>query len=147
MKKGMSKKCSLNEQILNENLLKSFSMVFNSRDPYCLSLLLHDNGVFFEKMNKTMAEGYFCKLFMNPKGIGKYFDVEIIHAISADHIPGEIVLQFYCSKFKTDREINLGISADQKVYSFAFSFEDERIFSIRKPKRIVENIEEHQLNN
>jgi hypothetical protein len=128
-------KYSETEMQTNANLLKSFSMVFSFCDAYSTGAILHDKGIFFEKMNKNKAEAYFFNLFMGSNSIGQYWDIEVNSAISIDHIPGQEVLEFCLYPFcEEGKESNRVVS---KVFTFAFSFKDGLIYSIRKPKRIL----------
>jgi hypothetical protein len=146
-KEVMINKFTPEERIVNENLLKSFTHVFTSHDVYNFGLMLHEKGIFFEKMSKTRAESYFFALYFQPNGIKSHYDIDVTRAISSDHRPGEVVLQFSCAKFRTEREENLGLMPERKVFYFAFTFKDELIYSIRVPKSIVTALEFHQQNN
>jgi hypothetical protein len=146
-KAAIINKFSHEERIVNEKLLTSFTHVFASHDVYNFGLIFHDKGIFFEKMSKTRVESYFFALYFQPNGIGDYYDIEVERAISTDHLPGEVVLKFNCAQFRTEREENLGIMPEKKVFYFAFTFKDELIYSIRVPKSIVTELEFHRQNN
>ncbi len=130
-------KYSETEMQTNANLLKSFSMVFSFCDAYNFGTILHDKGIFFEKMNKNKAEAYFFNLFMGSNSIGQYWDVEVNSAISIDHVPGQEVLEFCLYPFCEEEGESNRVAS--KVFTFAFSFKDGLIYSIRKPNRIIRN--------
>jgi hypothetical protein len=150
MKKVDFKNFSASEREVYDTLLKSFSLVLCSRDKYNVGLLLHDEGLFFDKMNKTVAEAHLFSIIFNEIEFGKLYNIEVRHGVSLDHLPGQPVMEFHCSEYtriKTKEDegeeykelINKKIP---KTYRFAFSFKDELIFTIRKPQSCAYNIEE-----
>jgi hypothetical protein len=145
-------KITKEESSVHDNLLKSFTLVFCSRDVYNIGLLLHDNGLFFNKMNKTVAESLLFSVLFNDLGLGGLYNIEVKQGVSTDHFPGEPVLEFHCSEYprlKTEEdegeEYKELINTNKKIpktYRFAFSFKDELIFTIRKPRAFSYKIEE-----
>lgn len=145
-------KITKEESLVYDNLLRSFSLVFCSRDQYNIGLLMHDDGLFFEKMSKTVAESLLFSALFNDVGLGGLYNIEVKHGISMDYLPGEPVLEFHCSEYKRlkteedeGEEYKELINQNKKIpktYRFAFSFKDELIFTIRKPKAFSYQIEE-----
>jgi hypothetical protein len=140
-------KCTEKEKESHNNLLKSFSLVFGSKDPYNIGLLLHDNGLFFGGMNKIRVESYFFNFFFNKNLLSDYYNLDIEKAISMDHLPGEEVLIFRFYPLDTDRQKLLKLPIEEKVMTFAFTFKDELIYTIRKPLKTLNNIREYERLN
>ncbi len=135
------------EKQSHDNLLKSFSLAFGAKDPYNIGLLLHEEGVFFENMNKTRVESYFFHLFFSKKELVDHYNLEIEKAFSMDHFPGEEVLVFRFYPIDDERNKLLKLPIEEKVFAFAFNFKDELIYRIRKPRRYMENLREYERLN
>ncbi len=145
------------EQFINMRLLTTFEFIFSANDFHNLQGILHDNGRYFGKMNKEKACGYFYHLFFKKGGTSEKFQLHTLRGITLDHTPGETVLELRCSNqnpFIDDRAVekrNFGeapdTSIDEKVYRFAFSFKDEKIYSIRIPGKCTADIKKLTLNN
>ena len=135
------------EKQSHDNLLKSFLLVFGAKDAYNIGLLLHEDGVFFESMNKTRVESYFFNLFFNKKEIVDHYNLDIDKAISMDHLPGEEVLIFRFYPIDDERNKLLKLPIEEKVFAFAFNFKDELIYRIRKPRKYIKNLKEYERMN
>ena len=83
--------------------------------------------------------------------------MEVNKGISMDDIPGEVVLELRCSDFNpfTDDAERLNkefgeapyLSINELIYRFAFSFKEEKISSIRIPRKCVSVINKVIQNN
>jgi hypothetical protein len=154
MKKVDFKNFSASEREVYDTLLKSFSLVLCSRDKYNVGLLLHDEGLFFDKMNKTVAEAHLFSIIFNEIENGKLYNIEVRHGVSLDHLPGQPVMEFHCSERKVlktkeaqrDEPIN-NKRQREKTYLFAFSFKDGIFYTIRTPKVWTDKVEEFTLLN
>ena len=135
------------EQLVNTRLLTSFQFHFSSNDFYNLREILHPNGVYFGKMNREKACGYFHNIFFGKGGTSEKFHMEINTGIAMDRYPGEFVMELRCSCYDpfTDRITSVKKTfgekpdphIDESVYRFAFSFKDEKIFTIRIPGKCI----------
>ena len=147
MKEIMILRVSELEQLLNTRLLTKFQYVFSANDCSSLIEILHPNGIFFGKMNCDKACGYFHNIFFGKNGISEKFHTEINTGISLDHYPGEFVMELRCSCYDpftdsiTSVKKTFGEKPDplinESVYRFAFSFKDEKIFTIRIPGKCI----------
>ena len=74
-----------------------------------------------------------------------------------DNKPGEVVLELRCSNFDPFTD-NISIvdkafgekpdsSIDETIYRFAFSFKDEKIYSIRVPSKSISENNKLKENN
>jgi hypothetical protein len=150
-------RCTEEEQKFNSRLLMTFECIFSANSFNNLKEILHPEGKYFEKMNRQKACGYFYNLFFGKDGSSEKFHMEVNRGISMDFKPGEIVLELRCSTFDPFCD-NISITKkafgtkpdpfiNEKVYLFAFSFKDEKIFSIRVPKKCVHEITKLISNN
>jgi len=145
------------EQMLNTRLLSTFECIFSASDFNNLKGILHPSGKYFGKLNYLKACGYFYTLFFGKDGSSEKFHMEVNRGVSMDQFAGEAVLELRCSTFdpfsdnpkKVKKEF--GEKADQSinetVYRFAFSFKDDKIFTIRIPGKCCSEITNMIQNN
>jgi hypothetical protein len=147
MKEVMISRVTELEQLVNTRLLTSFQFHFSSNDCYNLREILHPNGVFFGKMNREKACGYFHNIFYGKGGTSEKFHMEINTGIALDRYPGEFVMEIRCSSYDpfTDDiamvKKPFGANPDPKihesVFRFAFSFKQDKIYTIRIPGKCI----------
>ena len=157
MKKVDFKNFSASEREVYDTLLKSFSLVICSRDKYNIGLLLHDDGLYFDKMNKTVAEAHLFSIIFNEIEIGDLYNIQVRHGVSLDHLPGQPVMEFHCSQhkvLKTEedegeeyKELINNKKQRAKTFLFAFSFKDGIIYTIRTPQIWTDKVEEFTMLN
>jgi hypothetical protein len=157
MSKVKIEKINVSDRIVHDNLIKTFIMVFCSRDKMNFGLLLHEDGLFFDRMNKTVAEAHLFSIIFNDIEIGGLYNIEVRNGVSIDHLPGESVLEFHCSEFKrlkTEedegeeyKELMNSKNHKEKIFLFSFSFQDGLIYSIRAPKVWTDKVEKFTLLN
>jgi hypothetical protein len=138
------------EKLKNTNLLLIFSNAFAACDTSHIEKMLHTNGVFFGKMNKTKAVGFFYKLFFSENGVHSKFNIDINRGFALGHFSGQEVLEFRWSDFdpfinpptaimkpfgsKENKVIN------EKVIRFAFTFKKGKIFTISIPTKFTDSL-------
>ena len=157
MKNSTIVKVSEDEKLQNTNLLRVFSNAFAANDIVNIQNMLHDQGVYFGKMNKMKAIGYFHKLFFAENGIHGKFKIDINRGFALGHFSGKEVLEFRWSDFdlfinppneitepfgtKENKNIN------EKIIRFVFSFKDGKIFTISIPDKFTVSISNLFINN
>ena len=145
------------EQQFNSRLLSTFETMFSANSFHNLKGILHAEGVFFGRMNREKACGYFYNIFFGDNGSSEKFNLEVNRGISMDNKPGEVVLELRCSNFDPFSD-NISIvdkafgekpdyRIDETIYRFAFSFKDERIYSIRVPRKSISENNKLKENN
>jgi ketosteroid isomerase-like protein len=145
------------EQQFNSRLLSTFETMFSANSFHNLKGILHEEGVFFGRMNREKACVYFYNIFFGDNGSSEKFNLEVNRGISMDNRPGEVVLELRCSNFDPFTD-NVSIvdkafgekpdsSIDETIYRFAFSFKDEKIFTIRVPRKSISENNKLKENN
>lgn len=157
MSKVKIEKINASDRVVQDNLIKSFIMVFCSRDKMNFGLLLHDDGLYFDKMNKTVAEAHLFSIIFNEIEIGDLYNIQVRHGVSLDHLPGQPVIEFHCSQhkvLKTEedegeeyKELINNKKQRSKTFLFAFSFKDGIFYTIRTPKIWTDKVEELTILN
>ena len=148
---------TIEEQQFNSRLLSTFETMFSANSFHNLKGILHAEGVFFGRMNRDKACGYFYNIFFCENGSSEKFNLEVNRGISMDNKPGEVVLELRCSNFDPFSD-NVSIvdkafgekpdfSIDETIYRFAFSFKDEKIYSIRVPRKSISENNKLKENN
>jgi hypothetical protein len=148
---------SLEEQILNTQLLSAFEYAFSSNECKNIYQLLHPHGIFFSKYNRQKACGVFHNIFFGAKRIDNIFHLEVNRGITIDNYPGEVVLEFRSSDIDpfTDDVNHMGKKFGEKpdkrikevVNVFAFSFKDNKIYTIRRPEKCISEFNSMLENN
>ena len=157
MKNSTIVKVSEDEKLQNTNLLRVFSNAFAANDIVNIQNMLHDQGVYFGKMNKMKAIGYFYKLFFAEDGVHSKFNIDINRGFALGHFSGQEVLEFRWSDFdpfinppteimkpfgtKENKAIN------EKIIRFAFSFKEGKIYSISIPDKFIDTLGDLIVNN
>ena len=77
------------EKLNNTRLLQSFSFAFSAHDSQNILGMLHDDGVFFGKMNKSRAIGHFYTLFFWKNGIQNKMHIDIKSGFALGYISGQ----------------------------------------------------------
>lgn len=147
MKTVLIQRFTEEEQQFNTRLLSTFETMFSANSFNKLKDILHSKGTYFGKMNREKACGLFFTIFFGKDGCNEKFHMEVNKGISMDHIPGEVVLELRCSDFNpfTDDADRLNkefgeapdSSINEIIHRFAFSFKDEKIFSVRIPGKCI----------
>jgi hypothetical protein len=151
------RRVSLEQQVINTQLLSDFEFAFSSNDCKNIFKMLHPDGLFFNKNNRYKACGVFFNIFFGEQCIDKNFHMEVNRGVTIDKFPGEVVLEFRSSDIDPfTNDVNLinkkfGEKPDQRikevVHVLAFSFKDNKIFTIRIPGKCVsENAIQNQYN-
>ena len=157
MKTVLIQRFTEEEQEFNSRLLSTFETMFSANAFNKLKGILHPEGTYFGKMNREKACGHFYNIFFGKDGCSEKFNMEVNKGISMDHIPGEVVLELRCSDFnpftddaeKLNKEFGEApdLSINELIYRFAFSFKEEKISSIRIPRKCVSVINNIVQNN
>jgi len=118
---------------------------------------LHEDGRYFENMNNKRALGYFYNLFFKNGGTSEKYNLEINNGISLDHLPGEAVVEFRYSTCYPQSELahlvkkQFGEKPDSRieelVLRLAFTFCDDKIKTIRIPRKAIGDINRLIINN
>jgi hypothetical protein len=145
------------DKIVSQRLLDTFKTIFSSTNFSHLKDILHNEGVFFGKMNRDKACGYFYNLFFNEGGTSEKFHIQFLRGITLDRYAGENVLEIRCSEFdpftfdyavinkKFGDELDLTIN--ESIFRFAFSFKDDQIYTIRIPGKCTADLKNLIKNN
>lgn len=157
MKNTMINKVTDAEKLNNTRLLQSFSFAFSANDSQNILGMLHDEGVFFGKMNKSRAIGNFYTLFFGKNGIHNKIHIEINRGFALGYLSGQEVLEFRWSDFDPFNDSQVlkkrffgaeeDKSINERVIRLAFSFKDELIYSISIPHAFTGSLESMKCNN
>jgi hypothetical protein len=147
MNRSIIKKSFEIENKRNSKILAAFIKAYCNKSAGEIKNILDDNGKYFDGMNKEMALDYFLKIFNGPNGIKNKYHIVDMEGITCDFRPGEIMLEIRCSDldfFESKipwRSKNFGEQIDKEineiVHQFAFTFRNDKIFTIRKPKKSI----------
>lgn len=145
------------EKLNNTRLLQSFSFAFSAHDSQNLLGMLHDDGAFFGKMNKSRAVGHFYTLFFGENGIQNKMHIDINRGFALGCLSGQEVLEFRWSDFDPFNDSQVlkkrffgaeeDKSINERVIRLAFSFKDELIYSISIPHAFTGSLESMKCNN
>jgi len=115
--------------------------------------LLHEKGIFFNRMNKIKVLAYLHKCFNQVSSIEKGFHIEIIEGYSFDYFPCEPVLEFRypdfnpfednIDQFKSQLGSKENDTRNEIVFRFAFDFRDGKIYKIRRPSLCAESLDRY----
>ena len=161
MRKNLIQKFSEEEMGMNSDLLNDFSHAFSSYDINAILDLLHDQGRFFNGMNKGKAAGVFHNMIHGPQGIKSRNSFKYNRGISLDIFPGQEVLEIRCynQRFDDDScfdfEGYLGPkfgdpivhSKNEIIYRFVFRYFEYKIFDLKMAQKAVSNSQKIISNN
>ena len=117
-----------------------------------LSELLHPRGVFFGKFSRGQAMVYLIKKFDKLKRKPGRDNMNINHGFSFDHFPKQDVIEFRFSVWGSDFTVRdftppeFGLPKrpefDEGITRLALEFKDDKIYSIRHPKKVIRDFVE-----
>ena len=117
-----------------------------------LSELLDPRGVFFGKFSRGQAMVYLIKKFDRVKRKPGRDNMNINHGFSFDHLPKQDVIEFRFSVLGSDftgRDFTppeFGLAKrtvfDEGIIRIALEFKEDKIYSIRHPKKVIKDIGE-----
>lgn len=160
MRNNLTKRFSDREKERNSDIMNDFCYAFSASDINGLMNLLHENGRFFNDLNKGRAAGELHKMMNGPKGIKSRNAFKYNRGISLDIFPGQEVLEIRCyiQNFEDDSMFDLDGFMGPKfgepavegkneiVYRFVFRYQDFKIIELKmagktigNPKRIISN--------
>ena len=125
--------------ILSENISK-------------MTELLDPKGCFFGKLNRGQAMVYLIKKFNMVKNLPDRENMNISQGFSFDHQPKQDVIEFRFSVFGSDfkgdtyNPPSFGSAKrtefNEGIIRLALEFKDDKIYSIRYPKKVIRDIVE-----
>jgi len=153
VRKNLIQKFSEEEMGMNSDLLNDFSHTFSSSDINAILDLLHDQGRFFNGMNKGKAAGVFYKMIHGPKGVKSRNSFKYNRGISLDIFPGQEVLEIRCYNESFDDDSCFDFegfrgpkfgdpivhSKNEIIYRFVFRYFEYKIFDLKMAQKAVEN--------
>jgi hypothetical protein len=117
-----------------------------------LSELLNPRGVYFGRFSRGQAMIYLIKKFDKAKRKLGRDNMNINHGFSFDHLPKQDVIEFRFSIFGSDYINNeykppcFGLAKrpefDEGIIRLALEFKDDKVYSIRHPKKVIRDFVE-----
>ena len=160
MRNNLTKRFSDREKEKNSDIMNDFCYAFSAGDINGLMSLLHENGRFFNNLNKGRAAGEFHKMINSAKGIKTRNAFKYNRGISLDIFPGQEVLEIRCYNQNYDEESMFNLegflgpkfgepaveSKNEIIYRFVFRYHDFKIIELKlaskaiaHAKRIISN--------
>lgn len=149
-------KITFEEKKKNLKALKEFQFAFLSENIFEIENLLHENGLFFKKLNKTRAVAFFYKFLKSEKVKNHSIWADVKYGYSYDSSPGEHVMEIRymeADPFTANDLDNYKFgdaprkALNEMILRFAFQFKEGQIIEIRMPKNVIESIEKFELCN
>lgn len=146
----------------NSKLLRTFAALFSAKNPEALMDLFHPNGRFLNIPSRATLNGYLFEILQTRVGVVDHFCTQVNYGFTNDFHPGQHVVEFRFMEFdpfrdcpENDPTINLGKGLGEPgdprlneiVRVYALTFKDEKIYSLRVPKKFVASIEKFTLEN
>lgn len=161
MHQATIKRLTREEVDTNTQLLIEFVALFTAKNHQELMKLFHPKGRFFNIPARATLDGYFFEVLKTRFGVSQHFCMGVNHGYTADHMPGQQVVEFRFMDFdpfthpEADPTKNLskqlGEPGDddlkELVYRYALTFKDGKIFTLRHPLRFIDNLEYFTLKN
>jgi hypothetical protein len=140
------------EIIQQEELKQQFISAILSENIAKITQLLDPRGCFFGKFNRGQAMVYLIKKFDKVKNIPDRENMNISQGYSFDHQPKQDVIEFRFSVYGSDfiddtySPPSFGTAKrpefNEGIIRLAIEFKDDKIFSIRHPKKVIRDIVE-----
>ena len=161
MHQATIKRLTREEVETNTQLLIEFVALFTAKNHQELLKLFHPKGRFFNIPARATLNGYFFEVLKTRYGVSQHFCMGVNHGYTADHMPGQHVVEFRFMDFdpfthpEADPTKNLakqlGEPGDddlkELVYRYALTFKEGKIFTLRHPLRFIDNLEYFTLAN
>ncbi len=152
MNQVVIKQVTEEEIIQQEELKQQFISAVLSENIAKITHLLDPRGCFFGKFNRGQAMVYLIKKFDKVKNIPDRENMNISEGYSFDHKPKQDVIEFRFSVFGSDfigdtySPPSFGTAKrpefNEGIIRLAIEFKDDKIFSIRHPKKVIRDIVE-----
>jgi hypothetical protein len=154
-------KFSDDEMEMHSKLLNNFCHAIQSANMPGILHILHENGRFFNDLNKQKAARIICKMIHGPNGIKSRNFLKINHGISLGVFPGQEILELRSYNEQVDENSTRGNQhcfgpnfgepqldgKDEIIYRFVFRFYENKISNIQLVQKAIANPDRIISNN